>query len=268
MQLLDAGQQLATRPAPTPQIAPGWANNAPASSPPTIADPDTINALLAELLQFLTMTGQTASKTNTSQVAAAAEMLFGVYGIDSGSTGNQYIVTPLTPLPGLQDGQRVLFWSSRVNTGASTLQLAPLSAEPILYSNGGTIGAGVIASGINEVFWNAGLGAFVTAQPIATLSLPVVNRIGPWIVQMGVGTGPNSGTNVSAVVVTFPQAFPHALFGVFGTPNNPAHTGATGGAPTFNAYSSSLTQFTATMDTLGWTTYNQTVQFMWMAIGW
>ena len=117
MQLLDAGQQLATRPSPNPSLSPGWANNAPATSPPTIADPDSWNAIMAELIQFLTMTGQSASKTNTTQVAAAALMLFGAYGIDSGGTANEYVITPAVPLPALLDGMPVWLWTTRPATG-------------------------------------------------------------------------------------------------------------------------------------------------------
>lgn len=161
MQLLDAGQQLAARPTPNPLLSPGWANNAPASSPPTIADPDTINAIMAELMQFLTLTGQTASKANIGQVATASMMLFGLYGIDSGGTANEYVLTPPLTLPALQDGQRVLFWTSRPNTGAPTLQLAPLAAQPIKYANGAALAVGGVISGLNELFWNAGISAFV-----------------------------------------------------------------------------------------------------------
>lgn len=156
MQLLDAGQQLATRPSPNPSLSPGWANNAPATSPPTIADPDSWNAIMAELIQFLTMTGQSASKTNTTQVAVAALMLFGAYGIDSGGTANEYVITPAVALPALLDGMPVWLWTTRPATGgAATLQLGSLAAEPI---------AGTVSAGLNQFFWNAGLSQFVAAK--------------------------------------------------------------------------------------------------------
>ena len=77
MQLQDAGGQLASRPAPNALNAPGWANNSPATSAPTIADPDWANAVSAELLAFLSATGLAATKTNVAQVLQAATILFG-----------------------------------------------------------------------------------------------------------------------------------------------------------------------------------------------
>lgn len=167
MQLLDAGQQLATRPAANPLLSPGWANNAPASSPPTIADPDTINAIMAELMQFLTMTGQTASKTNTNQVASAAAMLFGVFGYDTGGTADEYVITPPVPLPALLDGQIVRFWTTRESSGSPTLQIGALAAQPIVFPSvgGARPPAYIIAGGLNEVIWDAGFSQFLTFSP-------------------------------------------------------------------------------------------------------
>jgi len=161
MQLSDAGQQVTTRPSPNPTVAPGWFNNAPATLPPTIVDADVLNAIMAELLQFLSLSGQSASKLDVVQVATGALMLFGVYGLDSGGTANAYVVTPPTALPGLQDGQLVRMWTTRSNTAATTLQLAPLSAQPVTYANGAALIGGEIVAGLNELVWNQGLNSFV-----------------------------------------------------------------------------------------------------------
>ena len=187
MQLNDAGQQLATRPAPNPTVSPGWFNNAPATSPPTIVDADFLNAVQAELLQFLTLTGQAASKLAVNQVAAGALMLFGCYGIDTGGTANQYVVAPSLALPALQDGQPVRFWTTRANTGAATLTLSPLSAQPIVYANGGgALAANTIVVGVNTVYWNAGLGAFVVPQLLVASGLAAITANGTFTVPAGV----------------------------------------------------------------------------------
>lgn len=213
MQLTDAGQQLATRPSPNPQLSPGWFNNAPAAAPATIVDADMLNAVMAELAQFLTLSGQTASKTNVAQVATAALMLFGLYGIDGGSSGNAYVVTPALPLPALQDGQRVLFWTSRPNTGAATLALGALGVQQILYPNGAALAPGAISAGLNEAFWNAGLAAFVTRVPQAsfvTSPFPVgwARLESGLIIQWTV----LNQTEQTTVTYNFPIAFPNAAF--------------------------------------------------------
>lgn len=199
MQLLDAGQALASRPAPLATVSPGWANNAPASSPPTIADPDTINAIMAELIQFLTAASLTPSKTNVAQVMTACLMLFGAYGLDSGTNPNAYIITPALPIPALQDGQRVTFFTARANGAAATLQVGALAAQPVVNGTGGALGPNAITPGPNTVYWNAGLASFVVPTPFrltANLTIYVATT----------GSDGNSGLASSSPFLTLQKA--------------------------------------------------------------
>lgn len=93
MQLLDAGQQLASRPTPNATVSPGWANNDTTGlTAPTIADPDCWNAVMAELANVVTGTGQTLSKTNVAQIIQGIVTLGGAYLADTGSA-NAYVVS-------------------------------------------------------------------------------------------------------------------------------------------------------------------------------
>lgn len=219
MQLLDAGQQIASRPTPNALVSPGWANNAPALSPATIADPDTINAIMAELMAFLTLSGQAANKSNVNQVATAALMLFGAYGADSGGTVNAYVVAPPLPLSTLQDGQRVLFYTTRTNTGAATLQLSPLSAKAIQYATGAALGPGAIQAGFNEVFWSAGAGAFVIAKSAALLAGEGYAVSPSGVVWQWGGATASLSSGYGQLIVNFPIAFPNACLQVVATAN-------------------------------------------------
>lgn len=87
MQLLDAGNQLSSRPSPNATVSPGWANNdVSGSAPATIADPDCWNAIMAELANVVAATGGTLSKTNVSQVLTSIQAL-----IATGAPGGGYL---------------------------------------------------------------------------------------------------------------------------------------------------------------------------------
>lgn len=89
MQLSDRGGQLVSRPAPNPTIAPGWGNNdLTQTTPPTIGDPDWMNAVSAEFLSLLTFVGLAFSKASVNQLLSAVARLAG---------GN---VTPIASTPG------------------------------------------------------------------------------------------------------------------------------------------------------------------------
>lgn len=91
------------------------------------------------------------------------------------------------------------------------------------------------------------------------------------IIQWGVATLPNSGTQTSSVSVTYPLAFPTARDSIILTPAQNFNTA--GGMPILAAISSTLTGFTLSADNnlggsgFGNDTFNQTVACFWRAWG-
>ncbi|RQZ27474.1 hypothetical protein DIE16_31370 [Burkholderia sp. Bp9090] len=87
------------------------------------------------------------------------------------------------------------------------------------------------------------------------------------ILQWGVGTLPNSGARTSSVTVTLPLAWPAStLFSAVANANGAANS-SVGGLPVIGATSNTSSSITFTADTLGYTTFNQTMTFLWFAIG-
>lgn len=130
-----------------------------------------------------------------------------------------------------------------------------------------------VANNLNDVASTAAaianLGAvamslFTTGATVAAAgSQPLPGGL---ILKWGTATLPASGGNVAQVPVTFPTAFPNNGFAVLVTPTRQANSGA-GGFPTGSAQSLSTTGFQATGDTLGYTSFNQTVNVFWLALG-
>jgi hypothetical protein len=86
------------------------------------------------------------------------------------------------------------------------------------------------------------------------------------IVLYGNVTLPASGTSTAGATATFASAFPNALQGVVCTPTGPANSSA-GGSPIVTARSESTSGFFCVGDTLGFTTFNQTVLCNYIAWG-
>ncbi len=157
MQLLDRGGQLATRPAPNPTVSPGWANNDPTkSTPPTISDPDMLNAIMAEFKTILDAAGITMNKGNVGQLLAALRVVFpvgGYYAVDSG-TANTVAVT-LSPAPGaLTSGMLIYIKIAATNSGASTLNTNGLGPVAIHNPDSSALTSGQLTVGdIVEVIY-------------------------------------------------------------------------------------------------------------------
>lgn len=143
MQLSDRGGQLVSRPTPNPTIAPGWANNdLTQSTPPTIGDPDMVNAILAELINVLTQTGLTESKTSVTQVLQSIMRIAGGNSNGAGvitgptatltadnaglvlvnATANNIALT--LPLMASANGQMLRFTIARLDSTSNTVSVA------------------------------------------------------------------------------------------------------------------------------------------------
>lgn len=89
MQNNDAGNQLASRPAPNATNDPGWANNdVSGGNPATILDPDWVNSVSGELLSVVAAGGQTASKANVTQVLQTLLTVCGLKGVTGSAPGS------------------------------------------------------------------------------------------------------------------------------------------------------------------------------------
>jgi hypothetical protein len=179
--------------------------------------------------------------------------------------------------------------------GANVLTQVQYEALPALISTGFTAGVAPSVQ-LNKVWRQSSIMAAVLAQFISDLSgadaiddgttatllanLKIATQgpgqalspngyhklSGGLILQWGTETAPASGVSTSSVSVFFPIAFTSAVASITGAPNGNANTSA-GGFPVFAAPSPTLSGFSAVLDVLGFTTFNQTCTFKWFAIG-
>lgn len=152
MQLLDAGNQVPSRPTPNPTNSPGWANNdVTGGSPATIADPDAWNAMMGEQLAFLTATGQTPNKTNVGQMLAACRQMFSPV---RGARKNLVIVNDATT-PGIKVDITADEFVVEDSSG-NTYKLANVSVS-IAYTSSGANGldTGTFAASTGYNHWIA-----------------------------------------------------------------------------------------------------------------
>lgn len=220
MQLHDAGQQVASRPAPNPTLAPGWINNDPSgSSPPTIADPDWANSVMAEDLVLATVTGQAMVKSAVYQRLLAG--LAAARQVDVGAV-NALAISPAMPsgvtLPApasLPDG--TTFW---VVPGHTTTVANPTLAlwgnSPITITDplGSALPVGRIAAGVPCQVMKAGGGVpvlWLLGDPISqSLTTDGYRKFpGGLILQWG-----QDVLTTGSKAITFPVAFPNACFAV------------------------------------------------------
>lgn len=183
------------------------------------------------------------------------------------------------------------------NTGASTYAPDGLTAIPIYGLGLQPLQGGELFVGGTAVLMHATITGVNSGNPIAVLmecaggaqqvapatqSNHAVNLAqfasslstggyqkfpGGLILQWGVGTLPNSGTRTSSVTVTLPIAWPSStLLSTTANVNGAANSSA-GGLPVVGATSSTSSSITFTADTLGYTTFNQTMTFLWIALG-
>ncbi|APD38432.1 hypothetical protein BK015_25095 [Burkholderia pseudomallei] len=194
------------------------------------------------------------------------------YQIKSGvaaTTGSQVTPSPDTGWIGL--------WVVTVAYGQSTIvagNIAQYSGAPILSADLLTqIGARALLAGSSTQTFSvanatAAAHAVNLGQFASSLSTSGYLKLpgGP-ILQWGVGTLPNSGARTSSVTVTLPIAWPSSTL-LSATANaNGAANSSVGGLPVVGATSNTSSSITFTADTLGYTTFNQTMTFLWFALG-
>lgn len=86
------------------------------------------------------------------------------------------------------------------------------------------------------------------------------------MLQWGTGVSPNSGTTVSNQSIVFPLTFPAACAIAVAMSTGSANSTA-GGKPSAGTTAFTQSGFTAVFDTLNFTNFNQTMPFVWFAIG-
>lgn len=127
-------------------------------------------------------TDDTKASTPAS-VALAAQSGCWSFADDTGTDGNALVVT-LAPAPGaLVDGMTVLVRTAQPNTGAVTLNVNDLGAQPVK-AQGLALTAGQLAAGQTYAFaYNAGAAAFEAVSPVRSNAAGVHSNLsgsGPW----------------------------------------------------------------------------------------
>lgn len=224
---------------PTAEAAgtPGWftEGNPGSGIPATLVRGSWLNNIQAELMSILSAVGIAGSKGAQNQVLSAIKALMqaniGKYAVDTG-TVNNVVLTYAPAISALSDGLSLRFKAAAGNTGATTVAVNGLTAQPIVGGNHSALQGGEIVVGSDcEIVWNSTLNAFVLSEnsggPIqvsaGTKSNHAVNLAqfvssfgssdylklpNGWIIQWGSAT--SSGAGYAAV--TWPTTFPHAAF--------------------------------------------------------
>ena len=143
-------------------------------------------------------------------------------------------------------------------------EAAEITAVPVPVSQGGT-------GGTDQATAEANLGypsKFVDFVQNRVLANPGSQNIlnGGLILKWGLANLPNSGGNTSSVAVNFAVNFPSTFFGAVGVAMGNLNSGA-GGQPTIGIRSVGVAGFTLVGDSLGFASFNQTVQVFWVALG-
>lgn len=236
---------------------------------------------------------QVGAASQSAQAPTLCQVLGGgsTYSPDTG-TANAYAAAYSPAVTAVTDGLKLRFKAKTANTGASTLNINGLGAQPIVGGAHVALQGGeIIANGDVEVVWNSTLASWVlleqtggpTQVAAGTQSSQAVNlgqflaSLGAWgsagyiklpnglILQWGVANvttstaGPSS-TYYGTQAVTFPIAFPHNYLGFTGMPQDAAGAGPY--APSFSNLSN--TGFTQYMHS---TTSGQAWNISWLAIG-
>ncbi len=96
--------------------------------------------------------------------AAQVQSGAAIYAADIG-TANAYVVNYAPSLTVLTDGMVLWFKAKTANTGASTLTVNSLGAQPVLGASHSPLQGGeIVANGKCQVVWNATLGSFVLVE--------------------------------------------------------------------------------------------------------
>lgn len=208
-------------------------------------------------------------------------------------TANSYIISHTPAITALTDMMVLEFTVLHTNTGASTITIDANTSIPLIGGAQSALQGGeLLVGGKATVIYSASLASAIlvgcTGAPmqvapaaktghalqlgqfLSTLSangyVEIPTTAGVLIVQWGAATAPASGVSASSVAVTFPTPFATACYVVTGSAIGKANSG-TGGTPSFGSGSITSSGYVATLDALGYTTFNQTCLLSWIAVG-
>jgi hypothetical protein len=175
MYQIDNSTAATTRPASTAPGSPGWFTdgNPAGGIAATIVPAEWLNMVQAEIESVIQAAGITLNKSVSNQLATAIQSGLMNYAADTG-TANVYAVAYTPALAALTDGLVVWFKAKTANTGASTLNVNGLGAQPILGAAHSALQGGeIVANGRVELIWNATLTSWVlTEQTGGALQVP------------------------------------------------------------------------------------------------
>ncbi len=239
------------------------------------------NALLAGMMADLKYDGTNFQLCNSPLVttldwATKAQVQSGelVYAAST-SSPNTFTASCSPALTTYTTGMKVRIKFTNANTGAATLNLNSLGAKNIKRDDGAALSSGDIAAGsVCEFIYDGtnmvldGLKVYQFAKTAATSGYQKLPS--GIIIQWGNCTIPSVAATESQVAVSFPLAFPNAVFSI--TTSYNGATGVGGPAPLFNHMSTAYNTVTVSGfnfygDTGGGSNFTQSVAGSWIAIG-
>jgi hypothetical protein len=193
------------------------------------------DAVQQELMNVIEAAGLAANAGSLTQLLQAIKLNAAHVGVDIG-VANAAAVTFAPAVPALADNMVLWFKAAATNTGATTLNVNGLGVKPVVGGAHSALQGGeIIANGKCLVVWNATLNSFVliectgaALQVAAGLQTNQALNLGQFpasiaangyqrlpsglIIQWGV----QPAASPSGTAVTFPLAFPTAVYGVVG----------------------------------------------------
>lgn len=191
MYQIDNSTAAPTQPASTTPGTPGWFTDGSAGGgqAATIVPAEWLNAVQAELCNLITAAGGTLSKSSFTQLAQAIQSGLLNTATDTG-TANAYVCSFKPTITALTDGLKLSFQAAHANTGASTLNVNGLGAEPILGGAHQALQGGeIIAGGKIQVVWSSALSSFVLLEQTGGAAQVAPATESEHAMQLGQATG-------------------------------------------------------------------------------
>lgn len=173
MYQIDVASAAATLPTPNPAGTPGYFTdgNLLTGVEPTIVPADFMNMLMMEIVNVITASGLTLSKTSYNQLLQALNTTFAsklqiqnnslIYS-NGGGAANAYTASYTPAVTTLVDGMILSFRAVANNTGAATFSPDGLTARPILGGAHSPLQGGeLVTNGKVELMYHAGLTSWV-----------------------------------------------------------------------------------------------------------
>ena len=260
------------------------------------------NGVQEELIGMLTRAGVTPAQGDLTQLRQSLDRLYGgglrtvvanttLTADDAGlvlvdATGGPRTIT--LPAANAMNARPMLFRVVKIDVSANAVTVQRAGMDTIegaasIVINGQWASATLISNGVNAWIRTPGFAtaAEVDAGVLANLAvtpagLGIATRLfsasgyqrlpGGLILQWGQVTLPVSGGNTSSVAATFPLSFPNVCRTVLPVPQGTANSGA-GGVPAMAVNGISNTGCNFSGDTLGFSTFNQSVLLRYLAVG-